>query len=499
MILSGVTALFLAALPSPASEVPPLFVDLSFEAAMERADAEGRVLLLDAMTSWCAPCKQMDATTWIDPRLEAWAETQAVAIQLDMDEHEALKKQLEISAFPTIIMFRGGKEFDRVVGSRTADEMLEWIGAASEGKRASDVALERLRALRSVENPEESWNGRSALVADLMWFQMNDEALVEFEWLWRNLSQQASERQLNAHWSRHKYAMRDLASRHPASVPVFARLKSEISAQVADDTANSRVLRDWIELNYVLGEEQATATWADRMVQNEAGLAKVRSLRWRLFDLLIEQNHWRTAGQSLGDVVTEVRDMRAGIGAYDSIPAEGTKKDAPKSIPAIPMMGSPRPASAPVEEPAETKEPKANAEDADATEDKPKSMPMIPMSGMRPATKKNPTEGAESAQEAMPAIPMGGAPAPASKNVAAEVRWRLSEQFRRQASERYGALLAAGRSEEAKSVADILLEELNGPRTRAQLVRTALRAGMIEAAKSRHLEWLEQITLDTSL
>ena len=67
-----------------------------------------------------------------------------------------------------------------------------------------------------------------------------------------------------------------------------------------------------------------------------------------------------------------------------------------------------------------------------------------------------------------------------------------------QASDRYGALLAAGRAQEAEGVAELLLEELNDSRSRARLVETAFRAGKIEEYRERHLQWLQEITLGTA-
>ena len=56
---------------------PPLFEDLSFEEARARAAAQDKYLLVDATAIWCHPCRQMDATTWLDPRVATWCKEHA--------------------------------------------------------------------------------------------------------------------------------------------------------------------------------------------------------------------------------------------------------------------------------------------------------------------------------------------------------------------------------------------------------------------------------------
>ena len=58
----------LLALPllAPTSAIEPhdLFRDLSLDEAIELSQQENKLVMLDAMTSWCGPCRQMELTTW---------------------------------------------------------------------------------------------------------------------------------------------------------------------------------------------------------------------------------------------------------------------------------------------------------------------------------------------------------------------------------------------------------------------------------------------------
>ncbi|MCE2461882.1 MAG: thioredoxin family protein, partial [Pseudomonadales bacterium] len=43
------------------------FHDLAFDRALERAASEDKLVFVDFFTTWCVPCKEMDATTFQDP------------------------------------------------------------------------------------------------------------------------------------------------------------------------------------------------------------------------------------------------------------------------------------------------------------------------------------------------------------------------------------------------------------------------------------------------
>lgn len=106
---------------------PGVFADMSFEQASTKASQSGKLLIVDAMASWCGPCKVMDARTWPDDDVEAWLNQNAVAFQFDVDKEPRLAEHFGISAMPTVIALRSGNEVARSVGGKSAGEMLEWL------------------------------------------------------------------------------------------------------------------------------------------------------------------------------------------------------------------------------------------------------------------------------------------------------------------------------------------------------------------------------------
>ncbi len=468
----GVAALLLFGTAS--AQRPAVFADLDYPTARAAATASGKLLVLDAMTSWCGPCKVMDKTTWVDAELVAWLEKHAICIQLDMDEHESVKTGLGINAFPTIVLFQGGKEFDRVVGLKTADEMSKWLGGALSGKTDLDRAKAELD--RILADPAAvSLQDHLKVAGELLSYGEDAAATERYVWLWKHRLANRPERQGVL------FQMQSLAKKHAPAKHEFAALRGEI------DPANCtrEHLLQWIDWNQVLGDDAKTIVWAKSVAAREP--AKLRGLPPKVFRSLVAANAWVAAGHTLGETEGHLRFLGENLGAYDIAPtaAKAGKITPGKAMPAIPMMAPSQPKPA-----------------GKAPKPRKGMMPAIPM-GAAPKKRAVPMGAAPKPRapsadggKAMPAIPMVAPSAkrgrPRSKEeVAAEVRRRLTHQFRMASADCYGALLAAGRDREAEQAAEILLEHVDDLRSRAALVAAALRAGCVDKARNRHVEWLK--------
>ena len=105
--------------------------DSNFESDVLNSD---KPVLVDFWAPWCAPCRMLA------PTVEAVAqnyEGKATVVKLNVDDNPQVSQRYGIKGIPTLILFKNGKEEERVVGATSKDAISRMIdkhvqtGAAS--------------------------------------------------------------------------------------------------------------------------------------------------------------------------------------------------------------------------------------------------------------------------------------------------------------------------------------------------------------------------------
>ena len=72
-----------------------------------------KIVLVDFWASWCGPCRALAPT--IEEIAKEYA-GKALVGKLDVDESPATAEQFQVFSIPTMIVYKDGKEAERLVG-----------------------------------------------------------------------------------------------------------------------------------------------------------------------------------------------------------------------------------------------------------------------------------------------------------------------------------------------------------------------------------------------
>ena len=98
-----------------------VFEELSLQEALDKAGREGKRVFMDCYTTWCGPCKMMDAQVFPQAVAGEFCREYCVCIKVDMEKGEGpeIARRYGVNAFPTMMLLDpDGTVVCRMVGAR---------------------------------------------------------------------------------------------------------------------------------------------------------------------------------------------------------------------------------------------------------------------------------------------------------------------------------------------------------------------------------------------
>ena len=138
----------------------------TWEEAKSKAKESGKLIFVDAYTTWCGPCQRMAREIFPLPEIGSYYNANFINYKLDMEKGEgpAFARQYKVSAYPTFVFVDGDGTmiFNRVGGSDSKGFLLmgntamqkfdrspQFAEKYEKGDRSPELILDYIKALNA--------------------------------------------------------------------------------------------------------------------------------------------------------------------------------------------------------------------------------------------------------------------------------------------------------------------------------------------------------------
>lgn len=148
-----------------------VFQEEAFDALLEQARSEDKLIFVDAYTTWCGPCKMMVAKVFPDERVGEVYNERFINAKFDMEKGEGpgLASRYAVNAYPTYLFINGeGELVHKGLGYIPKDALLELADVAvsdhslgslrqryEDGERSADFVRTYAETLSMVRDEQE--------------------------------------------------------------------------------------------------------------------------------------------------------------------------------------------------------------------------------------------------------------------------------------------------------------------------------------------------------
>ena len=84
-----------------------VFEELSLEGAVKKGEKEGKLVFIDAYTSWCQPCVMMAKNIFTLDRVADFYNEHFINVKLDFGQDKTLPERFKVSGYPSFIFVNG--------------------------------------------------------------------------------------------------------------------------------------------------------------------------------------------------------------------------------------------------------------------------------------------------------------------------------------------------------------------------------------------------------
>ncbi len=118
----------------------------TFKEVLAMAKQQKKMVFVDCYTTWCGPCKMLSNKIFPQKVCGDFFNKEFVSVKIDMEKGEGveLRKQFNVTAYPTMIFFdASGKEINRIVGAEA--DAVKFVQNVKDGLGENSVSAMKER------------------------------------------------------------------------------------------------------------------------------------------------------------------------------------------------------------------------------------------------------------------------------------------------------------------------------------------------------------------
>lgn len=93
----------------------------SFDALLTEANLP---VLVDFYATWCGPCQMMAG---ILEQVNARLNSRLKVVKIDTEKYPKLASRYQVSALPTLVLFKNGQVVNRLEGVLPVEQLIQWL------------------------------------------------------------------------------------------------------------------------------------------------------------------------------------------------------------------------------------------------------------------------------------------------------------------------------------------------------------------------------------
>jgi thioredoxin-related protein len=109
--------------------------ETDWQTGLKQAAADKRPVMIDFFTDWCPHCKRLDKTTFkTDAVGDYFKKENYMLIKINPEKDRAAEAKFKVYSYPTLVIFNTkGKEIDRILGYRSAEDLVKALEDLKKG------------------------------------------------------------------------------------------------------------------------------------------------------------------------------------------------------------------------------------------------------------------------------------------------------------------------------------------------------------------------------